>query len=145
MPFKNLLFSFKICSSKLFGGDVCFFKPSSFGILLQGFTLNPCHDNGKPLPPSSVFSFFKTPHDLAGLYLCSITPGQQFLPREGELKIRHVTGTVKISGFHGLRQLSWVQETWGAKELTNTAAADGLVWGVPVATLLQLEPPLSPQ
>lgn len=100
---------------------------------------------GSPCPHLLFLAFFKTPHDLAGLYLCSITPGQQFLPREGELKIRHVTGTVKISGFHGLRQLSWVQETWGAKELTNTAAADGLVWGVPGATLLQLEPPLSPQ
>lgn len=35
----------------------------------------------------------------------------------GGLKIRHVTGTVKISGFHGLRQFSWVKETWGAKQL----------------------------
>lgn len=45
--------------------------------------------------------------------------GHQFLLREGELKIRHVTGTVKISGFHGLRQFGWVRETWGAKELTT--------------------------
>lgn len=59
--------------------------------------LNAHLSHEEPLLPAFPFLFFKQlPRARA--------PG----PALRSLEIRHVTGTVEISGFHGLSQFSWV-------------------------------------